>query len=481
MTDVPARPRPEEFASGRPIVFRNATVITVDSQGVLEDADVLISGDTIAGVGPKLEVPDGTLEIDAAGGIVMPGMIDTHRHMWQTALRGYGGDWALSQYFVFYYLTWGEVFRPEDIYAGNLLSALESIDQGVTTTLDWSHALRTPEYGEAALQAFREIPGRFVLAYGNYLGAPWEWSNSPEFRKFVTDNFNAPDDMLGLQMAFDVPASEEFPEAAAFQAARDLDLRVTTHAGVWGVTTDQSIAHMYDGGWMTDKVTYVHASSLSPESYQKIAATGGTVSVATESEQSAGQGYPSTWEIRKYGIPASLSMDTSVWWSADFFSAMRATLSAFRSRDHLDLQSRGETVNVNRLRAEDVVWQATMGGATTLGMTDTIGSLTVGKKADVVLIKNDESPAMTPILNPYAHVVYQAGTADVHTVVVNGRVVKYDGERIGLPLAPVRDKVAASVNHVRSTMGEQAWDEWMHPQIPEDEPIANPYQYKEDD
>ncbi|RXZ51691.1 amidohydrolase family protein [Agromyces binzhouensis] len=481
MTDAPARPRPEEFASGRPVVFRNATVITVDSQGVLENADVLISGETIAGVGPKLEVPDGTLEIDASGGIVMPGMIDTHRHMWQTALRGYGGDWALSQYFVFYYLTWGEVFRPEDIYAGNLLSALESIDQGVTTTLDWSHALRTPEYGEAALQAFREIPGRFVLAYGNYLGAPWEWANSPEFRKFVTDNFNAPDDMLGLQLAFDVPDSEDFPEAAAFQAARDLGLRVTTHAGVWGATTDQAITHMYDGGWMTDEVTYVHASSLSPESYQKIAATGGTVSVATESEQSAGQGYPSTWEIRKYGIPASLSMDTSVWWSADFFSAMRATLSAFRSRDHLDLQSRGETVNVNRLRAEDVVWQATMGGATALGMTDRLGSLTVGKKADVVLIKNDESPAMTPILNPYAHVVYQAGTADVHTVVVDGRVVKYDGERIGLPLAPVRDKVAASVDHVRSTMGEEAWDEWMHPQIPEDEQIANPYQYTEDD
>src|SRR5215207_1959637 len=402
----------------------------------------------------------------------MPGMIDTHRHMWQTALRGYGGDWALSQYFVFYYLTWGEVFRPEDIYAGNLLSALESVDQGITTTLDWSHALRTPEYGEAALQAFREIPGRFVLAYGNYLGAPWEWSNSPEFRRFVTDNFNAPDDILGLQMAFDVPASEDFPEQAAFRAARDLDLRVTTHAGVWGATDDASISHMYDGGFMTDKVTYVHASSLSPESYQKIAATGGTVSVATESEQSAGQGYPSTWQIRKYGIPASISMDTSVWWSADFFSAMRATLSAFRSRDHLEAQSKGDTVNVNRLRAEDVVWQATMGGATTLGRTHELGSLTVGKKADVVLLKNDESPAMTPILNPYAHVVYQAGTADVHTVVVNGKVVKYDGKRIDLPLAPVRDKVAASVEHVRSSLGEQAWDEWMHPQIPEDEQIA---------
>ena len=100
---------------------------------------------------------------------------------------------------------------------------------------------------------------------------------------------------------------------------------------------------MYDGGWMTDKITYVHAASLSDDSYQKIAATGGTVSVATESEQSAGQGYPSTWRIRKYGIPTSLSMDTSVWWSADFFSAMRATLSAFRSRDHLESQAQGET------------------------------------------------------------------------------------------------------------------------------------------
>src|SRR5215203_2768563 len=157
MTDA-VRPMAEDFVPGRPIVFRNATVITVDSAGVLENADVLIIDDTIAGVGPRLEVPDGALEIDASGGIVMPGMIDTHRHMWQTALRGYGGDWALSQYFVFYYLTWGEVFRPEDIYAGNLLSALESVDQGITTTLDWSHALRTPEYGEAALQAMREIP-----------------------------------------------------------------------------------------------------------------------------------------------------------------------------------------------------------------------------------------------------------------------------------------------------------------------------------
>ena len=94
-------------------------------------------------------------------------MIDTHRHMWQTAMRGYGADWTLTQYFVWYYLQWGKVFRPQDIYAGNLLSAIESLDAGVTTTVDWSHGLQTVEHADAAVDALESVPGRFVLAYGN--------------------------------------------------------------------------------------------------------------------------------------------------------------------------------------------------------------------------------------------------------------------------------------------------------------------------
>jgi adenine deaminase len=160
---------------------------------------------------------------------------------------------------------------------------------------------------------------------------------------------------------------------------------------------------------------------------------------------------------------------------------MRATLSADRSRDHLEAQALNETIVANRLRAEDVLHMATMGGAKSLGMEDVIGSITPGKKADLLLIKNDESPAMTPILHPYAHVVFQAGTADVHTVVINGRVVKYEGRRIGLPLAPIADKVAASVDYVRSQLGDQAWNEGMHPEIPADEEIENPYKYTEGD
>ncbi|HEY4625906.1 MAG TPA: amidohydrolase, partial [Blastococcus sp.] len=135
-------PPSEAPAPGRPVVFRGGTVLTMDGGStVLPDADVLVVDDRIAGVGPRLEVPEGTQEIDASGGIVMPGMIDTHRHMWQTAMRGYGADWTLTQYFVWYYLEHGKKFRPEDIHAGNVLSAIESLDAGVTTTVDWSHNL----------------------------------------------------------------------------------------------------------------------------------------------------------------------------------------------------------------------------------------------------------------------------------------------------------------------------------------------------
>jgi cytosine/adenosine deaminase-related metal-dependent hydrolase len=471
---------PDQIAavnSGRPVVFRNATVLTMDGAGVIEGGDVLVTGDTITAVGQALIVPEGSVEIDASGGILMPGMVDTHRHMWQTALRGLGADWTLTQYFVFYYLSWGKIFRPEDIAAGNRLAAIEAVDAGVTTTVDWSHGLQTIGHGEAAIDALRRSPGRSVLAYGNLLGAPWEWTNSADFRSFVART--STDDMQGLQLAFDVTADPAFPEKGAFEAARELGLRVSTHAGVWGATNDDSIRLMWENGFMTPDVTYVHAATLTEDSYQRIAATGGMASVSTESEQSAGQGYPPTWELRKHGIPVSLSMDTSVWWSADLFAAMRATLSADRSREHLEAHARGETVVHNKLRAEEVVRWATMGGATALGLADRIGSVTAGKRADLVLLKNEDSPAMYPILHPYGSVVYQAGRGDVHTVLVNGQVVKSGGALVGADLRGAKDAVANTVEYARSTMGEQAWRESMTPELPPTERIPNPYTYTE--
>jgi cytosine/adenosine deaminase-related metal-dependent hydrolase len=460
------------------VVFRNATVLTMnDTHDVLPGADVLITGERIAAVGPGLDVPEGTVEIDAAGGIVMPGMIDTHRHMWQTAMRGYGADWSLTQYFVWYYLQWGKVFRPEDIHAGNLLAALEAIDAGVTTTVDWSHGLQTVDHAEAAVDALQEVPGRFVLAYGNIQQGPWEWSAAPEFRSFVARRFGSADDMLGFQLAFDVTGDPAFPEKAAFEVARELGAPVTTHAGVWGATNDDGIRLMHEHGFMSPQTIYVHVATLTRDSYNRIAATGGTASVSTESEQSAGQGYPPTWQLREHNIPVSLSMDTSVWWSGDLFSAMRSTLGADRSREHLEAHGRQETVTHHHLRAEQVVDWATRGGARALGLDAVTGSLEPGKKADVVLLRNDASPVMFPLLNPYGHVVFQAQRGDVHTVVVNGRVVKHEGLLLGDALGRAREEVARTVEYLQGQLGDEAWQAGMHPDIPETKMLDNPYTY----
>src|SRR3954465_11146799 len=367
------------------IVLRRGTVLTMDDSHTIHDTgDVLVIGDRIEAVGPSLEVPEGTREIDASGGIVMPGMIDTHRHMWQTAMRGYGADWTLTQYFVWYYLEHGKTFRPQDIHAGNLLSAIESLDAGVTTTVDWSHGLQTTEHADAAVDALQAGPGRFVLAYGNIQAGPWEWSSRPEFRDFVTRRFRPGDDLLGFQMGFDVTGDPAFPERAAFEVARELGAPVTTHAGVWGATNDDGIRLIYDNGFATPQNIYVHAATLNEDSYQRIAASGGSVSLATESEESAGQGYPPTWTLRNHDIPVSLSMDTSVWWSGDLFSAMRATLGADRAREHFEAHAKGETVTNCPLRAEHVGDWATRGGALALGLDGVVGSLEPGKKADVV-------------------------------------------------------------------------------------------------
>jgi cytosine/adenosine deaminase-related metal-dependent hydrolase len=444
---------------------------------VLHDGDVLVVDGVIREIGQGIKAPDGALEIDARGGIIMPGMIDTHRHMWQTAMRAYGADWTLSQYFVWYYLEHGKNFRPQDIFAGNVLSAIEAVDAGVTTSVDWSHGLQTTDHADAAVDALQSVPARFVLAYGNIQSAPWEWTADKGFKDFYSRRMDGKGDMLGFQIAFDVVAGPEFPERAAFEVARELGVPVNTHAGIWAVNGDDGIRLMHENGFMTPDMVLVHCATLSDDSYHRIAASGCSVSVSTESEQSAGQGYPSSWKLRQFDIPITLSHDTSVWWSADMFTGMRSAIGADRSRQHFEAQLKGETVTQLDVRSEHVVEWATRGGSKALGLDDKIGSIEVGKRADIVLIKNDESPVMFPIINAYGHVAMQAQRGDVHTVVIDGNIVKHENRLINIDLAKARSDVEATVGFLADTLGEKAWNEGMHPDLPAKKEIENPYHY----
>jgi cytosine/adenosine deaminase-related metal-dependent hydrolase len=469
-------PAPE---AGRPIVLRGGIVLTMDdARTIHEGADVLVVDGKIAAIGHDLAVPDGTFEIDAAGGIVMPGMIDSHRHMWQTAMRAYGSDWTLTQYFVWYYLEHGTTFRPQDYAAGNALSTIDAIESGITTTVDWSHGLQTVEHAEAAIESLVSAPGRYVMGFGNIFAGPWEWTADPAYRR-VFESAIGNSGLAGVQLAFDVTGDPAFPERKAFEVARELDVRVTTHAGVWGATNDDGVRLMHENGFMEPGTVYVHAATLDRDSYQRIAATGGVVSLSTESEQSCGQGYPPSHALREHDIPVSLSVDTSAWFSADLFSAMRTTLGADRSWEHLSAHEHGDTVTHSHLRAQHVVEWATRGGAKAIGRENELGSLEVGKLADVVLLKNDHSPTMFPILNPYGHVAMQAGRGDVHTVLVGGDVKKFDGRLVDVDLGALRTRLDETVEHLRSTLGDDVWTSGMNPDIPETKVLDNPYMYTE--
>ena len=288
--------------------------------------------------------------------------------------------------------------------------------------------------------------------------------------------------MLGFQMAFDVTGDPEFPEQAAFEVARELGVPVTTHAGVWGATNDDGIRLMHEHGFMTPETIYVHAATLTEDSYHRIAATGGSVSVVDRERAERRAGLPADLAAAQARHPGLAVDGHERVVERRPVLAPCAPRSAPTARASTSRRTRkDETVTNHHLRAEQVVDWATRGGAKALGLDGVVGSLEPGKKADVVLIKNDASPVMFPILHPYGHVAFQAQRGDVHTVLVNGRVVKHD--------APARRHRPRGARGARSRrpssscgreLGEDAWVGGHAPRDPaRRELLDNPYQYTE--
>ncbi|AUS79224.1 amidohydrolase [Actinoalloteichus sp. AHMU CJ021] len=454
-------PAAERFRPGRPIVLRGATVVTMDDElGVLADADVLVVGTRIEAVGHALPTPPGTAVVETGGGLLTPGFVDTHRHVWQTALRGVGVEWTLAEYMERMFGRWGLAYRPEDLAAGNRMGMVEALDAGVTTVLDWSHNLRTPEHADAAVDGLLAVPARARFGIGNAFADSAGWIHGGEVDRLLDSRFPSRDQLVTPQIAYDiVPPDEELLPALRF--ARDRGLQWTSHGGIVGYAADETITFLADNGFLSPDITLVHGGAYGEDGYRRLADAGAFLSIAAESELNAGQGYPPSHRAREFGVRMSLSMDTVVWWSGDMFSAMRATLNADRGLAHLRAHERGEVLQSNALRSAEVLEWATMGGARALGMEAEIGSITPGKLADLVLLRTDTT-VMSPLSNPVGHLVFQAGRADVDTVVVNGRVVKHRGELVGVDVAGARREVEASLEHLRAEIGDQEWEAASH-------------------
>jgi 5-methylthioadenosine/S-adenosylhomocysteine deaminase len=417
------------------IVLRDGFVVTMDSElGDLPRADVLIEDDKIAAVGPDLDVSDAET-IDASGAIVIPGFIDTHRHTWETAIRGCAPDATLDDYFVEILDTFAPHYRAEDVYNSNLAGSLECLNAGITTLVDWSHINNTPDHADAAVTALRETGIRAQYAYGSAntsLSDYWFESKiaipGDDVRRIRDTYFSSDSGLLTMALATRGPGFCQ-PEVvrSEWELARDLGIPVTIHvamgrlAGRFGMVKTLSEMNLLYAG-----TTYIHSCYLSDEEWQLVADSGGTVSIAAQIEMQMGHGWPPTGLCLKHGVRPSLSIDVVTTAPGDMFTNMRAAFACERVQHNAELWKANEPAPETMLSARRVLEMATLDGAHVAGVADRTGSLTVGKQADVVVIDAANSVNVGPLFDPAAAVVLSADVSNVRDVIVGGSVKKRD-------------------------------------------------------
>ena len=448
-------------------LLKGGIVLTSDPAiGVLWPGDVLIEGDTIVAVGVSLEA-DGAEVIDVTDRIVLPGFVDTHRHTWQSIVRTIASDWTLTDYFVGLHSGLSKHFRAQDTYAGNLLGALEALDSGITTLVDWSHNLYTPEHADAAVQALRDTGMRAVFAHG---GGAHQWQaplpsavpHPEDARRIRREHFASNDGLVTMALALRGPqfATEE-TNRGDFALANDLGLRVTVHVGDgdWGKI--RPIKILERDGLLSDRNTYVHCNTLSDEELDLIRETGGTASVAPDVEMQMGHGWPATGRLLAHGIRPTFSIDVCSSNGGDMFGTMRTAIGAQRALDNQAAVAALQAVEKLTLTCRDVVSFATLDGAVAAGQGDVTGSLTPGKQADLLVLSGD-SFALNPVNNPYGAVVYAAHPGLVPDVMVAGAWRKRDGKLVGVDVGRVIELARQSRDHVFGEMPEaRIGGDWM--------------------
>lgn len=451
-------------------VLRGGVVITAAKAGeVLDGADILIEDGIITAIGRDLEVGDAEV-VDVTGRIVHPGFVDTHRHTWQSVVREVASDWSLTEYLAGIHTGLSKYFRPEDTYAGNYLGALEALDSGITTLVDWSHNLATPEHADAAIKALQDTGMRAVFAHGGgnkQWGAPLPSPNNhPEDARRIREQyFSDNTGLVTMAMALRGPQFT-LPQVNRhdFALAKDLDLRVTVHVGdgYWGKSGP--ILKLRDDGLLSDRTTYVHCDTLSDEELTIIADSGGTASVSPDVEMAMGHGFPATGRLLAHGIRPTFSIDVCSSNGGDMYGTMRTAIGMQRALDNAPAVETGEVIERIGLTCAEVVRFATIDGAAAAGLGDVTGSIEVGKAADLVIL-DDRSLAITPLNNPFGAIVYGAHPGLVKDVFVAGKHMKKDGKLVGVDYDRVKALAIASRDHVIGEMPGASIGGGWHPDL----------------
>ncbi|KAA1417030.1 amidohydrolase family protein [Nocardioides humilatus] len=431
-------------------LLRGGWIITMVPGSEPARGDVLIRDSLIAAVG-RVDPPPGAEVVDATDRIILPGLVDSHRHLWQSSLRILACDWTLGQYFARMRGQFGGLFRPEDIFAGTLLGAVEALDAGITTVVDWSHNLNTPAHADAAWAALQEGGGRAVFAYGATNDQALRNDVSAHTRDVARLRTEVAGDAAArvtLAMAVRGPEFTTIDNCEAdWGLARELGVPMTVHVGGGLRGAQGGIRALSERGLLGPDTTYVHCNMLSDAELELIASSGGRASVSPEVEANMGHGPPATARLRSRGIPTGISADVCTNVGGDLFGAMRVAIALQRGADHAAALTRGETLEVVSMTARDVLAMATVDGARAIGLEDRIGTLEVGKQADLLLLRTD-LPNLAPVNDPIGAVVHAAGTHNVDTVYVAGRLVKRAGQFVDLDLPSVLRRAESSRDYL---------------------------------
>lgn len=379
------------------------------------EADVLVENGLIAEVGPQLGAR-GVETVDATDCIVMPGFVDTHRHVWKSLFRNLGGEGADRH-------DYGARYQPQDVYAATLVGLLGALEAGITTVVDWADFPPDAANVEAALEAHEHAGARTIFVYPQ----PWGASrlDLDAVARLATGDAGATGARTSIAFGSIDPTSGQVDDIApVWEAARRLGLRIHTHVGSdpsqAGIVSD--LGHR---GLLGDDVTLVHCSHLDGGDLDAIAAHNATVSLAPSSEMAGGMGMPPVQDLIDRGIRPGLGVDNQLLAPGDIFAQMRA-VNSVQHAVHFDLKLAGKGSLPNLLTTREVIRFATVDGARVAGLGSVTGSLEPGKQADLIVLRADR-PNVWPINDPIGAVVWGMDTSNVTWVLCGGRILMRDG------------------------------------------------------
>lgn len=444
-------------------LIRGGHVLTVDNAlGDLPHGDVLIEDDRIVAV--QNDISADAEVIDATGFIVIPGFIDTHRHTWEAAIRGVAPNATLDDYFVEILDTFAPHYRPEDVYNSNLAGALECLNAGITTLVDWSHINNTPEHPDAGIRGLQESGIRAQYAYGSAntsLVDYWYESSiaipGDDVRRVRNTYFSSDDGLITMALATRGPGfCKDDVVRSEWALARELGLPMTVHVGMGRLAGRFGMINQLNNlGLLGADTTYVHCCYFSEEEWRLVADTGGTVSIAPQVELQMGHGWPPVMKAVEYGLRPGFSIDVVTTVPGDMFTQIRAAFGAERARTNAIAWEADVPVPETMLTAAQMLEMATINGAHVAGLEGRTGSLIPGKKADIVLL-DATSLNMAPVIDAAAAVTLCADVSNVDTVIVDG-VVRKRGGKLLADAARARAQVEASRDYlVREVQAKKA-------------------------